>query len=126
MNLISKKLLVSIPLLLVLALQYSHSQNVLSPDELLELKSCNNLQLSPDGTQILYSVSTPRSPNEPQGKADISYWRMTINEGTALPLFREEIKGSSPRWSPDGKTIGFLYAEEEKNKQVWAMPAGGG
>ena len=126
MNLISKKLIVSLLVLLVLALQNSQSQNVLSPGELLELKTCSNLQLSPDGTQILYSVSTPRGPNDPQGKADISYWKMTINDGTVLPLFQEGIKGSSPRWSPDGNTIGFLYAEEDEIKQVWAMPSGGG
>jgi len=126
MNLLSKKLHVSLLVLFVLVLQYANSQNVLSPRELLELKSCNNLQLSPDGTQILYSVSTPRGANEPQGKAHTRYWKMTINGGTALPLFQEGIKGSSPRWSPDGKTIGFIFAEEGAIKQVWAMPAGGG
>ncbi len=39
------------------------AQGPLRPTELLALKSAGNQQISPDGTEILYSVSTPRGPN---------------------------------------------------------------
>ena len=51
---------------------------------------------------------------------------MTLMDKVTNPLFNGEIKGSSPRWSPDGKTIGFLYGKGKGLKQVWAIPAGGG
>ncbi|MFC2116579.1 prolyl oligopeptidase family serine peptidase [Bacteroidota bacterium] len=122
MNPKSKYFFVSILLISVFFLPNIQSQNVLSPRELLEIKSCGNVQLSPNGTQILYSISTPRTPNESQGPANITWWKMTLKDGNTTPLFQEGIKGSSPQWSPDGKTIGFLYAEEDQIKQVWALP----
>ena len=112
--------------LIVLTLQNNQAQDVLSPVDLLKLKSCRDIQLSPDGSQILYSLSTPRGPNESPGKSNSTYWKMTLSDGYARPIFDKETKGSSSRWSPDGKTIGFLYKKEKGFTQVWAMPAGGG
>ena len=102
------------------------AQPPLSAEELLALESCGNLQLSPDGTEVIYSVSTPRGPNESPGGSRSEYHRMHITSGETSPLFEGKIRGSSPRWSPDGTLIGFLHAESGEPRQVWAMPAGGG
>jgi len=102
------------------------SQEVLSPAELLSLKSCGSIQLSPDGTQILYPISTPRSPNESPGASQRTWWKMTLMDKTDSPLFPGDIKGSSPRWSPDGKTIGFIFGKGNEPRQVGAIPDGGG
>ena len=126
MNLKSRTIVAFLLSLLVFTFQDNQGQDVLSPVDLLALQSCSNIQLSPDGNQILYSISTPRSPNGSPGTSQNTYWKMTLMDKVASPLFIEEIKGSSPRWSPDGKTIGFLYGKENGTKQVWAMPAGGG
>lgn len=126
MNLKSRTFLAFFISLAVFALQDNQGQDVLSPADLLALQSCSGIQLSPDGTQILYSISTPRSPNESPGASQSTWWKMTLKDKTASPLFNGKIKGSSPRWSPDGKTIGFLYGKVKGPKQVWAMPAIGG
>ena len=126
MNLKSRTIVAFLLSLLVFTFQDNQGQDVLSPVDLLALQSCSNIQLSPDGKQILYSISTPRSPNESPGTSQNTYWKMTLMDKVASPLFIEEIKGSFPRWSPDGKTIGFLYGKENGTKQVWAMPDGGG
>ena len=126
MNLKSKTFPAFLLLLLIFAFQDNNGQDALSPADLLALQSCRGIQLSPDGNQILYSVSTPRGPNESPGRSLSTYWKMTLKDGTASPIFNEEIKASSPRWNPDAKTIGFIYGKEKDTKQVWAMPAGGG
>ena len=126
MNLKSKTYLAFFISLLLFTFQDNKGQDILSPKDLLSLQSCRGIQLSPDGNQILYSISTPRSPNDPPGTSQNIYWKMTLMDKVANPLFNGEIKGSSPRWSPDGKTIGFLYGKGKGLKQVWAMPAGGG
>jgi dipeptidyl aminopeptidase/acylaminoacyl peptidase len=101
-------------------------QEVLSPSDLLGLKSCSSPQLSPDGTQVIYSVSTPRGPNDKPGPARSVYFRLDVQSGHTSPLFDKGIIGSSPRWSPDGTQIGFLYTGEGEARQVWTMPASGG
>ena len=125
MNLKSRTFLAFFLSLLVFTFQDNQGQDVISPADLLALQSCRGIQLSPDGNQILYYISTPRSPDESPGTSQNTYWKMTLRDKTAIPLFNGEIKGSSPRWSPDGKTIGFLYGKDKGTKQVWAMPAGG-
>lgn len=102
------------------------AQNVLTAPDLLGLKTVGSPQLSPDGSEIIYSVSSPRGPNEPAGGSKSEYFRMSVAQQSSRPLFEENVKGGSPQYSPDGKHIGFLYAEEGKARQVWAMPAGGG
>ncbi len=126
MNLKSKTFLAFFLSLLLFTFQDNKGQDILSPKDMLSLQSCRGIQLSPDGNQILYSISTPRSPNESPGTSQNTYWKMTLKDKVTNPLFKGEIKGSSPRWSPDGKTIGFLYGKGKGLKQVWAIPAGGG
>ena len=103
-----------------------NAQNPLTATDLLGLKSAGGLQISPDGSEMLYSVSTPRDANEAPGGPHTEYFRMKLEDGSSSPLFEEGIEGSSPRYSPDGKRIGFLYAGKEDIKQVWYMKTAGG
>ncbi len=102
------------------------AQNVLTAPDLLALKSVGSPQLSPDGTELIYSVSNPRGPNEPAGGSRSEYFRMSVANKSSTPLFKKEVKGGSPQYSPDGKHIGFLYAEKGEPRQVWAMPVSSG
>lgn len=108
------------------AFQLSFSQAVLTADELLGLKRGYVYDLKPDGTELIYSVLTPRGPNEEPGPAHREYFRMDLPGNASSPLFDDGIKGSSPRYSPDGSYIAFLHKKEEGHTQVWAIPAGGG
>ncbi|MFO7669261.1 MAG: S9 family peptidase [Bacteroidales bacterium] len=103
-----------------------NAQNPLSAVDLLALKSAGNLQISPDGTEILYSVSTPRGANEAPGGSYTAFFRMNLANGVIAPLFADGIRGSSPRYSPDGERIGFLYATAGEADQVWFMESAGG
>jgi dipeptidyl aminopeptidase/acylaminoacyl peptidase len=44
----------------------------------------------------------------------------------STPLFDEDFKGGSPRYSPDGSYIAFTHKEKEAHTQVWVMPVAGG
>ncbi len=102
------------------------AQNVLSPEMLLGLKGCGISQLSPDGGTVLYSVTTPRNANEEPGAAHVEYFKLQLSDNSSSPLFSEDMKGSSPVYSPDGSWIAFLYQKDKGKKQVWVMPANGG
>jgi dipeptidyl aminopeptidase/acylaminoacyl peptidase len=112
-----------VPLILTFSV---NAQNPFSAGDLLALKSAGNLQISPDGTEILYSVSTPRGANEAPGGSHTKYFRMNLERGVSSSLFADTISGRSPRYSPDGKRIGFLYATGEDSDQVWYMDSAGG
>ncbi len=111
--------------LLLLSPFQVNSQEVLSAPELLQLKSMGNLQLNPVADEVLFSISTPRGPNETPGGSSTEYFRSELNPWNPQPLFQGEIKGRSPQFSPDGKHIAFLYAEKGSPTQVWVMDASG-
>jgi dipeptidyl aminopeptidase/acylaminoacyl peptidase len=104
----------------------SSSQSAFSAEDLLELKGSYIYQLSPDGSEIIYTISTPRGPNEEPGRAHAKYYRMDIESKESVLLFEEKIKGGSPQYSPDGSFIAFTYKKGKEKTQVWAMPVDGG
>jgi len=101
------------------------SQEVLSPAELLQLESMSGLQVHPVKDELIFSVSTPRGPNEAPGGSKTEYFRDAPSFTSPRPLFSGDIKGRSPQYSPDGAYIGFLHSEKGKPSQLWVMDMSG-
>jgi len=124
-----KKSYVCILLALGLMLINSHpvnGQNPLTPEELLTLKTISAVQISPDNQELIFSVSTPRGPNEKPGGASRKFFSTKLAYFLPSPLFENIQNASSPQYSSDGKHIGFLYAEEGEARQVWVRSSSGG
>jgi len=101
------------------------AQDVLTPEELLQLKSTYNVQLHPDGNQLLYVVYAPRTANEAPGGSHKTYRIVDLTTNQTKPLFTEDLKGSSPQWSPDGEHLAFLMKKEGQS-QIFVKPITGG
>ncbi|TRX66195.1 S9 family peptidase [Carboxylicivirga sp. M1479] len=102
-----------------------HAQNTLSPEKLLNLKSTRAVQMHPDGQQVLYTIYTPRTPNEAPGGSHVSYMVANLKTYKSTHLFNEEEKVSAPQWSPDGKILAFKK-KTDNGYQIFVRPASGG
>ncbi len=91
-------------------------------------------QISPDGANVLFTYSTA---NMDEDKYDTHIWLLPLKEGRPRQFTFSANNESSPRWSPDGRSILFLSnrpaegekKDEEKKKkknQIFVMPADGG
>ncbi|MCU4154481.1 S9 family peptidase [Carboxylicivirga sp. A043] len=109
--------------ILLLASFQTIAQDVLTPDELLHLKSSRTVQMHPDGIKLIYTVYTPRTPNEAPGGSHVKYMLADLKTNTSTPLFKDDIAGSSPRWSNDGKHLAFRMRTEGAN-QIFVIPKG--
>jgi len=75
-----------------------------TPDDHYGLRSASDVQLSPDGSQILF---VERFVDE--GRRNRTHiWLLRIAEGSMRRLSADDDDDSSPRWSPDGRAIAFL------------------
>jgi len=85
----------------------------------------NDPQWSPDGTKIAF-VSN-RSGKEYEGDRNSDVWVIAAGGGALTKISDHQESDSSPRWSPDGRTIAFTgEVQERDHPKVWLAPATGG
>ena len=96
----------------------------LTLDDLAALREVSDPQVSPDGAWVAYVVRTTDAESD-RFSSDIYMVRWDGSETIQLTHSTESER--QPRWSPDGKFLGFLAARGEDAKpQVWVMPRAGG
>lgn len=114
------------------------AQRPLTVDDMMDLRNIGGVQLSPDGSRILYTISAWEHPAaRDTSKGDRHEMRSHVwlvrrdGSGNRQLTFGERGE-SSPSWSPDGQYIAFVTArgaatgEEGPRPQVWVMPTDGG
>ncbi len=96
------------------------ARRALAAEDLLALKLAGDCQISPDGTRVAYVLQEiDKEKNEYKN----SIW--LAREGQAPAPFTAGVKDSTPRWSPDGRFLGFLSGRSGST-QVWLLPLEGG
>jgi dipeptidyl aminopeptidase/acylaminoacyl peptidase len=92
-------------------------------DDLFRFKRVADPQISPDGKQVAYQVTTV---NLGQNKSTTSLW-LAATDGKTPPrqLTNSTKADRHPRWSPDGKRILFESTRSGES-QLWVIEVGGG
>jgi dipeptidyl aminopeptidase/acylaminoacyl peptidase len=93
------------------------TSNRMTPEVLWSLGRIGEVVVSPDGTQVLFTL-TYYGIEENKGNAEL--WLMNADGSDLKRLTHTAVGEYNPRWSPDGKTIGFLSAESG-SMQLWLM-----
>ncbi|HEY2700177.1 MAG TPA: serine hydrolase [Pseudonocardiaceae bacterium] len=77
--------------------------------------------LAPDGRHIVYVL---RTQDADEDRAVTALWQVDTQGGEPVQLTRGDAD-SAPAWSPDGRHIAFLRAQDGA-AQLWLLPADGG
>jgi len=95
-----------------------------SGDFVYRLRSVSDPQLAPGGDWVAYTVTTIDSAKDAR---DADIW-MTSWDGTqTIRLTASSESETSPRWSPDGRSLAFLSGRQDgKGDQVWVLDRRGG
>lgn len=84
-------------------------------------------QIAPDGTRVAFTRVTI---NEGKGDYETSLWLVPATGAEAPRALTAGTRDSSPRWSPDGRTIAFVRAVERDGRpqpaQIFVMSLDGG
>ncbi len=68
------------------------------------LRGLRDVQLSPDGRRVAYTVTRNDRPGRPYSEA----WVRDIRSGSTTRIGGERSHASGARWSPDGESIAFF------------------
>ncbi|MCR4416652.1 MAG: S9 family peptidase [Ignavibacteria bacterium] len=123
-NLIFLKL---IYLLFFFSISYSQTDTIITPYNVVKIKSIGEVVLSPDGRLIAYTVIVPRDVNDEPGFAYRELYVMKSDGSNQKPFISGKVSIGNITFSPDGKLIVFTARfENDKATQVYAIPVDGG
>lgn len=98
-----------------------------TPYHTLKLRYAGNVQISPDGEQVAYTLSRARNPFEQEDGSRWDELYVVDEEGQSKPFVTGKVNVSSVQWTPDGKYISFLMKDEDdEQKSLYAIPIDGG
>ncbi len=93
----------------------------MTPERLWEFGRMGDVQLSPDGTQLLFGV-TYFDIEENKGTRNL--YILPAAGGDPVNITHSETSESAARWRPDGKRIGFLKAVDGASQLFEMDPDG--
>jgi dipeptidyl aminopeptidase/acylaminoacyl peptidase len=97
------------------------SSDIMTPEVLWSFGRIGEPTVSPDGTNVLYSV-TNYSIEENKSYRDL--YTVPVSGGDRIKLTETPEKESSAVWRPDGKKIGYLSSKSGE-MQLWEMETDG-
>jgi dipeptidyl aminopeptidase/acylaminoacyl peptidase len=84
--------------------------NTLQVTDLYHLRSIGDVQLSPDGTNVAYGVVNNDKPGRPYSQV----WVMNLSTRASNRLGGSSGSASTPRWSPDGRSIAYVGGDTQR------------
>lgn len=100
-------------------------KRLITAEDLYQFQLIKGVRLSPDGQTIVYSQHRVDPKTE---KKYSNLWVVPTGGGNPRQFTYGNQSDSTPRWSPDGKTIAFLSnrGDQEKDPQIYLLPFEGG
>src|SRR5258706_4144968 len=113
--------MIILPIVIMLAQGPAAATRTLTVDDLFRIQRVSDPRVSPDGKWVAYVVATPDLTAD---KSTSRIWMVATaaGGGDPIPLTAKGSSASSPRWSPDGKYLGFLASRgEDAETQVCVL-----
>jgi len=98
-----------------------HAAGPLPIDKALDIRELSDLQFSPDGKRVAFTVQEPPATKPAQRHI----WVYETGSHELYQWTNSSKSEQTPRWSPDGRTLAFL-SDREDSMQIWLMPVSGG
>jgi dipeptidyl aminopeptidase/acylaminoacyl peptidase len=99
------------------------TKRTLRPSDVYRMQSTGNARVSPDGTWVVYTLSSVDSVKD---KRNTDIWMMSWQGTEKVQLTNSPDAESNPKWSPDGKYISFMSSRSGGGNQLYLLNRLGG
>jgi dipeptidyl aminopeptidase/acylaminoacyl peptidase len=101
------------------------SRRPLRVSDLYQVRDIQDPQRSPDGQWVAYTVTAADSVTD---KNHTDVWMVRWDGSQTIQLTSGTESANTPRWSPDGRYLGFLSSrgDSEETTQLWLLNRQGG
>jgi dipeptidyl aminopeptidase/acylaminoacyl peptidase len=123
MKLAFRLALLGLPCLVLATAAPAAGKRGITEKDLLRFRWIADPQISPDGSQVAYVLVTV---NEKEDRYDTSLFAVSTAGGAAPRRLTSGPRDTAPRWSPDGRMLAFLRAEEKSPPQIHLLSMTGG
>lgn len=99
----------------------------MTAEDVAKLESVGSIAVSPDGSRIAYT--TARLPDVTDGEENggtRQQLKLAYAPMNARDFLPADMNVSGVAFSPDGRTISFVWADGEDDRAVWGIPVDGG
>ena len=101
----------------------SFAQNRMTPELLWKIKRIGGIQVSPDHTQILFSI---RKYDLSTNKSESDLYTIPVKGGKIKQITNTPGTEGDAQWRPDGEKIGFIWTGEDGRNIYEMNPDGSG
>ena len=120
-----RKLSLGVALLLLTSMSWAAG---LDDTQITTIRSVGSAVISPDGSQIAYTLSIPRTLGDDKNGPAWSELRMRdVNGDRDRRFLAGDVGFGSVRFSPDGSMLTYLAKRgDDEHRSLWALPVDGG
>ena len=99
----------------------------MTPEDVARLESVGTIAVSSDGSRIAYTTaSLPDVTDGEENGSTEERLNLAYGPDNARAFLPEDIDVSGIAFSPDGRMISFVWADEDEKSAVWGIPVDGG
>ncbi|EDL49404.1 S9 family peptidase [Erythrobacter sp. SD-21] len=99
----------------------------MTPEDVAQLESVGTIAVSPDGSRIAYTTaSLPDITDGEENGSTEQQLKMAYAPMNARDFLPEDMSVSGITFSPDGRMVSFVWADEDEDRAVWGIPVDGG
>ena len=123
----TRKLLLAATLLGSVSIAATAAARPMTPEDVAKLESVGAIAVSPDGSRVAYTTSS--LPDVTEGEDNGSFKQelsVAYGPDNARVFLPADVSPSNIRFSPDGRTISFVWSQDKEKRAVWGIPVDGG
>ncbi|MGB7372583.1 S9 family peptidase [Pontixanthobacter sp.] len=123
----NRKLVLASALLGSASIAATATARPMTPEDVAKIESVGAIAVSPDGSRVAYTTaSLPDVTVGEDNGSTMQQLNIAYGPGTARAFLPADVSPGGVSFSPDGRMVTFVWADEDEDRAVWGVPVDGG